>query len=274
MNQIALATEAACFSSKIETCSAAGRLSAQVLRPARRFDAPPLIVLHGISRNVAVLAELFMPYAERSGRTIIVPHFEARTWPHFQRPSKTVRPDQALLALLDGAVAAMPDLAGPVDLFGHSGGAQLAHRVAMLFPHRVARLHVAAAGWYCLPNRSMPYPYGIGPGKTATTAKWARRKTAALTEFLSIPVSVYVGSEDIARDQALRTTPDLDRQQGPNRRARAVTYVQALNHAAESYGLAPKARLTELPGCVHDVVQAITQKKLASLVLDACLLPA
>lgn len=253
----------------VTACSTAGRLSARIIRPADVSDAPPLVVLHGISRNPGTLARLFTPEAERTGRTIIVPYFSLKAWPHFQRPSKFARPDQALLSLLDKVASDWPDLAGPADIFGHSGGAQLAHRLAMLYPHRVAALHLAAAGWYCLPDGSMPYPYGLAPGLDAFSAKLVRRNSAALHDFLHIPTRVYVGTNDVTRDDALRKTPDLDAGQGLNRRARAHTYVSALNTAAASAGLQPRARLIELPGCDHNVVRAVTQNNLAARVLDA-----
>lgn len=256
-------------SSRVSACSTAGRLSAQVIRPMLACDAPPLVVLHGISRNAKMLARLFAPLAERTGRTLIVPHFSAKAWPNFQRPSKSARPDLALLALLDKVAADWPDLAGPVDVFGHSGGAQLAHRLAMLYPHRVAALHLVAAGWYCLPDNTMPYPYGLAPGKDAAAAKWARRKDAALSDFLRIPVNVYVGTRDTTRDDALRQNPALDAGQGPHRRARAWTYVTALRAAAGAAGLRSRVNLIEMPGCDHDVVRAITQNDLAARVLEA-----
>ena len=227
-----------------------------------------MVVLHGISRNAETLARLFAPEAERTGRTLIVPHFPEKSWPDFQRPSKAARPDQALLALLD-AVAQLPDCAGPVDLFGHSGGAQLAHRFAMLYPHRVAALHLAAAGWYCLPDDTMPYPYGLAPGKDRFGTLWARRNAEGPARFPGLPTCVYVGTEDVTRDPALRKTASLDAKQGPNRHARARTYVAALNAAAERHGLEPRARLVELTDCDHDVVRAITQNDLAARVLGA-----
>ena len=253
----------------VTACSHAGILSARVLRPAQAVDAPPLVVLHGISRNADELVQLFTPEVARTGRTLIVPHFPEDRWPVFQRPGKTARPDLALLALLDTVAAQIPQLSGPVDIFGHSGGAQLAHRVAMLYPHRVAALHLAAAGWYCLPDESMPHPYGLAPGNTAQTATWARRHAAALRDFLQIPVHVYVGTEDVTRDPALRKNSALDAQQGPHRRARARTYVDAVNAAALASGLPLRAGLTELPGCDHDVVSAIRQNNLAGRILDA-----
>ena len=254
---------------RVTACSSAGRLSARIIRPVRHAAAPPLVVLHGISRNAGTLARLFAPEAERTGRTLIVPHFPGDTWPDFQRPSKAARPDLALVALLDLVASEYPDIQGPVDIFGHSGGAQLAHRLAMLYPHRVAALHLAAAGWYCLPDETMRYPYGLAPGKDAFAARLVRRNTAALRDFLHIPAFVYVGTEDVTRNDALRKTRALDARQGPHRRARARSYVTALNAAAEAAGIPPRARLIEMPGCDHDVVRAITQNDLATRVLDA-----
>lgn len=256
-------------SAHVTACSAAGRLRANIIRPSTISDAPPLVVLHGISRNAGTLAQLFAAEAENTGRTIIVPHFSSEKWPNFQRPSKAARPDLALLALLDLVAAEYPDVSGPVDIFGHSGGAQLAHRLAMLYPHRVAALHLAAAGWYCLPDDKMPYPYGLAPGKDAFSAKMLRQNNTALRDFLHIPTWVYVGTEDVTRDDALRKTPSLDAGQGLHRRARAHTYVSVLKAAASSAGLSPRASLIELPGCDHDVVRAITQNNLAVRVLEA-----
>ena len=253
----------------IEACSSAGRLTARMIRPSNPVPAPPVVILHGISRNAGDLARLFSPEAERTGRTLVVPYFSEDAWPTFQRPCKAARPDQALLALLDAVAATLPGRAGPVDLFGHSGGAQLAHRFAMLYPHRVTALHLVAAGWYCLPDETMPYPYGLAPGTDRAGVTWARRHTDGLREFLRLPVSVYVGSRDVARDPALRTTSALDAGQGRNRHARARAYVAALTAAADRIALPARARFVELPECDHDVVRAITRNDLAARVLDA-----
>lgn len=246
--------------------SPAGSLPARVIRPAGLSGLPPLVVVHGISRNADDLVDLFRPEAERSGRIVIVPHFAQTPWPHFQRPCRAARPDQALLALLAHLAAIDPMLAGRVDLFGHSGGAQLAHRFAMLYPHKVARLHLVAAGWYCLPDTGMAYPYGLGVDATPGSLTWARRHRQALPAFLRLPVQVYVGTADDQRDDALRQSPQLDRGQGPTRIARAETYVARFRAAALANGAIPNIGLTRLPGVSHDVVQAIRQGKLAALV--------
>lgn len=246
--------------------SPAGSLSVRVIRPADLSGLPPVVALHGISRNADELTDLFLPEAERSGRIVIVPHFAQAQWPHFQRPCRAARPDQALLAALSHLATMDPAMAGQIDLFGHSGGAQLAHRFAMLYPHRVGRLHLAAAGWYCLPDTSMAYPYGLGADATAGSLTWARRHKQALPSYLRLPVEVYVGTADTLRDETLRQTPELDRIQGLTRLSRAETYVERFRAAARAEGIAPDIRLIRLPGVAHDVGQAVRQGNLAARV--------
>lgn len=246
--------------------SASGTLSARFIRPGVASGLPPLVVLHGISRNADALTDMFRPVSQDSGRSIVVPHFSARDWPDFQRPSRNARPDQALLALLAFFGATDAGFSGRVDLFGHSGGAQLAHRFAMLFPHRVGRLNLAAAGWYCLPDTSMAYPYGLGADATPDTLTWARRHQGAMPEYLRLGVRVFVGTQDTVRDASLRQTPDLDRLQGLTRLARAETYVARFRAAAQARGIVPDIALTRLPGVTHDVAQAIAEAGLARLV--------
>ena len=252
--------------------SAAGTLHARVITPATRSDLPPLVVLHGISRNAAELARLFTPEAERHGRLIVVPHFKQGRWPHFQRPCRAARPDRALLALLAHLGSVDPTFRGRVDLMGHSGGAQLAHRFAMLYPQMIGRLHLVAAGWYCLPDDAMPYPYGLGHA-TQDDALWARRLATALPHYLALPVTVHVGTQDTTRDDALRQTPALDAGQGQTRLARAQTYVARFAAAAQAAGVQPRIDLRFLEGIGHDVAAAITIAGLANAVAGPAPVP-
>jgi pimeloyl-ACP methyl ester carboxylesterase len=248
--------------------SPSGTLRARIIRPAIASHLPPLVVLHGISRNADELVDLFQADAERSGRKILVPHFCQKRWPDFQRPSRKARPDQALLALLSHLAVLDPAFDGPVDVFGHSGGAQLAHRFAMLYPHKIGRLNLAAAGWYCLPDASMAHPYGLGADATPEALKWARRHDHAMPAFLRLAVRVFVGTQDTVRDASLRQNPDLDRIQGRTRIARAETYVERFRASARARGIRPDIALTRLHGVTHDVAQAIAQAGLARLVAE------
>ncbi len=249
--------------------SPAGTLPAQVIWPAQTSGLPPLVALHGISRNAAELVDLLRPDAARSGRIIVVPHFSARRWPHFQRPSRSARPDQAVLALLGDLAMTEPAFAGRVDLFGHSGGAQLAHRIAMLYPQRVGQLNLAAAGWYCLPDTSMAHPYGLDADAAPDALRWARRHAQALPGYLRLRVRLFVGSNDTLRDASLRQEPDLDRLQGLTRIDRAHTYLDRFRRAALTRGILPDVALTLLPGVTHDVAKAIRDAGLARHVTAA-----
>jgi pimeloyl-ACP methyl ester carboxylesterase len=254
--------------------SHSGTLPAHVITPRRFGGLPPLVVLHGISRNADELVDLFTPEAESAGRIVVVPHFSQAVWPHFQRPCRAARPDQALLALLAHLSMMDPAFCGPVDLFGHSGGAQLAHRFAMLYPQKVGRLNLAAAGWYCLPDASMAYPYGLGEGAAPGCVSWVRRHRQALPTYLRLPVRVFVGTEDTLRDGTLRSSPLLDRVQGLTRIARAETFVDRFRAAAKECGLDPDITLTRLTGVGHDVAQAIRQADLARSVTEGVAFPA
>lgn len=253
----------------IETFRAAspsGTLQARVIIPADVSGLAPLVVLHGISRNADDLAAMMVPLANDCGRIVIVPHFTSDRWPHFQRPCRAARPDLALLALLTQLAAHRADLAGPIDLFGHSGGAQLAHRFAMLYPHRIARLGLAAAGWYCLPDTSMSYPYGLGADAQPDALSWARRHKQALPAYLRLRVEAFVGTLDTDRDDSLRKSPNLDRVQGATRIARAETFVKRFRAAAQARLIRPDITLTHLPGVAHDAAQVILSAEFGQFV--------
>lgn len=222
--------------------------------PAVHQDEVPLVALHGISRNAKALWSTFQPHASAKGRALLVPLFDRENWPSFQRID-TSRPDLALLDLLRRTGFAQRK----IELFGYSGGAQLAHRFAMLYPHKIARLHIAAPGWFCLPNTDVAWPEGLGYADRG--AGGARRKAlldpcrVQLSAYLSIPVRIWVGANDTGRDAALRKSPQLDRLQGTNRLERATNYVEEFRRAAERLQVKPDIELSVLPGSGHDFTE-------------------
>ncbi|MCU0902544.1 MAG: alpha/beta hydrolase [Tabrizicola sp.] len=226
--------------------------------------SPPLVVLHGISRDARALWNAFGPLAAAEGRTLLVPRFSKRAWPLFQQVGPA-RPDLALLDLFGQA-----GLAGQrVDLFGFSGGAQLAHRFAMLYPQRVATLHLAAPGWYTLPDTHISAPLGLGPaqGRQLRGFDAAALSRLQLTSFLSLKVRLWVGALDIGRDASLRQTPVLDALQGRTRLERASHYAETFARAARTRGIDPDISLTVLPGCGHDFTDCARTGGLAEHVL-------
>jgi pimeloyl-ACP methyl ester carboxylesterase len=245
-----------------------GKLSVKIMVPeGAATDQPPLFALHGISRDVGALYEAFERPAMLAGRILIVPHFHRSDWKIFQRIG-AARPDKSLLALKQVLGESGICTARQIELFGYSGGAQLAHRFAMLYPHHVSRLHLGAAGWYCLPDATLAYPAGLREAKPGAAPNFRTAKVAQLAQFLRIPLRVYVGTEDTERDPALRTATELDSVQGPHRLARAATYVDRFAAAAARHQITPDVSLTHLAGCGHDFAQCATKADLAHLVLS------
>lgn len=107
-----------------------------------------------------------------------------------------------------GAVKEALDLeAETYDLFGHSAGGQILHRLALFRPEgRTGRILAANSGWYTVPGFDEEFPYGLkGTGLTEAGLRKALR-TAKLVVFL--------GEEDDADETrgSLRRTPAADRQ--------------------------------------------------------------
>lgn len=243
-----------------------GGLGAWVAIPGRLASTvPPLVAIHGIGRDACSQARMFMPRAAAQGRLVIAPLFDEACWRRYQQlHGGPRRADVALLELIGWIGELWSVDVRRLALFGYSGGAQFAHRFAMLHPHRIANLCVCASGWYTWPDQT-PFPGGVGPGlgRNAMLGEVAGRR---LAEFLRIPIEVAVGIEDQERDASLRRGA-IDAQQGWNRRVRAARWVQAVRAAARRHGLDASIRITELPGAGHDFRQCMRGGNLARLAM-------
>jgi pimeloyl-ACP methyl ester carboxylesterase len=226
--------------------------------------AMPLVAVHGIHRAAEDQARLFAACAARLGRPVIAPLFSAERFPRYQRAVERCRADLALLGLLD-ALAAEGLATRRFSLFGYSGGAQFAHRFAWLYPHRVSRLTVAAAGWYTFPDDA-PFPYGLG-SPTRSRLDVGPNCRANLVDFLSLPIDVVVGGLDQVVDENTRSGPAIDAQQGADRVTRARRWSEALRESARTLGLEPTTSLHVLEGCGHDFRQCIEHGGLDRIVL-------
>jgi len=240
----------------------AGVLESTIIVPRKLGPQAPLLALHGISRNAAELSRAFAAAAETSGRIVVVPHFSADKWPVYQRITRRARPDKTILALLSTLRGMDSAFHRPLDIFGFSGGAQLAHRFAMLYPEAVGDLHLGAAGWYTFPEDTVEYPYGIGDSPHGRQ-RWSRLMRSGLRSYLQRRISVYVGENDTAREESLRQNLQVDEQQGAHRLERARRYVAAVNDVQAALGLNTTAQLTVLQDCDHRFSACAQQGELA-----------
>ncbi|MGF1554474.1 MAG: alpha/beta fold hydrolase [Paracoccaceae bacterium] len=227
--------------------------------------APPVVAVHGIARGAREQAALLAARADARGRLVVAPRFGERRWPRYQQAVRGGRADLALLALMNELRLTGLWRTPTVDLAGFSGGAQFAHRFAMLYPHLVGRLVVGSAGWYTHPDEA-PFPYGLGPD-TETTG-WGARMRAGLDRFLALPLRVVVGAEDRVSDPNTRRGPLLDAQQGTHRLERAHRWARALREAAGRRGIAADVSVEVLAGCGHDFADCVVTGGLDRIVLD------
>lgn len=213
---------------------------------------PPLVCVHGISRNAEEHARAFAPVAARQNRLLIAPHFDAERYEGFQRLASGTE------AAVEALWAEVEDLVGfnlaPVDLVGFSGGAQFAHRYALLNPGRVRSQALVSAGWYTFPSSRDAYPYGV-----KSAGRRGRRCAGNLARFLAIPTLVLVGAEDNMRDEALRRTLDIDMKQGFNRIERASRWSSAFLQSATRTGVGTTLQFATLPGCGHDFAACVSE---------------
>lgn len=231
-------------------------------------QAPVLVAVHGVGRDARSQAAAFALRASQQGRMVVAPRFDEVSWPGYQRlGSHGKRADLALVNLLDLVAFRWQVNTRRLTLFGYSGGAQFAHRFALLHPHRVLRLGLCASGWYTWPTDDA-FPTGMGEG-TGSTPFLGRVAKNNFGRLLQMPLEVMVGCEDRFADERTRSNARLDRLQGTHRLERAQRWVAALRNEALRRGLQPQARLTVLPGAGHDFRQCLASGELLDRVLPA-----
>lgn len=226
-----------------------------------------MIAIHGISRNAAELATRIAGDRRFDKATIVAPLFERTAFGKYQQLEAdregAQRADLGLLALLDRLEAELGLDCSRIALFGFSGGAQMAHRFAMLHPARVARLCVASAGWYTLPDHNLAYPYGLGNMRPDGVA--------VADDFLDIPTTILVGERDTRIDESVRQDPEIIKHQGSHRLRRAKVWCRAMRFAATKAGRQGTFTLKMLPDVSHDFTASVRCGQLLPEVATALL---
>ena len=224
-------------------------------------STPPVVVVHGIQRQVENMAQLMKSRAAEIERTIILPHFDLRHWKRYQQAACASRSDIALLSLMNALLREGRVAKGRYDLSGFSGGAQFAHRFAWMHPNAVNRVCLTAPGWLTFPDARVAWPYGTGAtqARRGVAGYWLQ---ANLHRFLDREIVVRVGAEDTMRDANLRAGPAIDAQQGRTRVDRAHNWVRAMRHAADKVGLRHRISFEILEGCGHSFEACVLQARL------------
>jgi len=234
--------------------------------PAQRTSSNGILVcVHGISRNAKEQAERYRPLADQLGMALIAPLFDKARFHGYQRLSNRhpgLRADLMLHKAINEVARQLTIPYPELHLVGYSGGAQFAHRFALLHPQRVASLNLCSAGWYTFPDPRQRFPMGVG-----RTHAWPPI-APDLKGLLMIPTQILIGSKDTQRDKSLNRKPAIDHQQGRNRLERAHNWRQALLKAQQRLQVKTPLRLTLLEGEEHNFSSNMQNADLGGKVID------
>ena len=129
-------------------------------------------------------------------------------------------------------------------LFGHSAGAQFAHRcLALLDTPRVELAVLGNSGWYMLPDQNLPFPSGLGD--VGLDAGDVRR-------YLQKSIVILLGERDDDPNAPGLPREQMAMAQGATRLARGEFYFRYCKELAEELGVTFGWRLSYAPGVGHE----------------------
>ncbi len=227
-------------------------------RPVQWTPAVPVvIVLHGVARNGRDYRDYWAEHADTFGILPVAIEFPEASFPeylwynfgnlHTKAGEANPReqwtfgiPARLFQALLAAGVTTAPRY----GLFGHSAGGQFVHRMLSFgYRENVAVAVSANAGTYAMPDLTVDWPWGLGA---------VPMDDSALREWLRFPLTVMAGTSDTKTTGRFFPKGPKSMRQGPHRHARAHTYVQMAQGAAERMGVELGWRVVDVPGVGHD----------------------
>lgn len=214
--------------------------------------------IHGRKRNGTKYRNNFIPFVQNKNVFIVAPQFDeasfSNSWAFmhgnmFEGKSLVKLPQEIwTFTIIDRVFQLMKDHFSSLQhysLFGHSAGAQFAHRFALFSPHAELDSIVAAnAGWYTIMNQHDTFPYGIDHLLT----------DEQITRVLAEPLTIIAGEHDVD-DEYVRMTPRAAKQ-GTNRYERAQYAFHTAKSLADSRGDNFNWRLINVPSLEHSGKQS------------------
>ena len=186
-------------------------------KPPGFRTGPLIMVFHGVLRNAEEYRDDAVEMGNRFGAIIVAPLFDEPTFPKpkYQyggiiRDGRATSADEWTGEYANRIAKEIrrredkPDL--PLYLIGHSGGGQFLLRAAAFVATDAKRIVVANPGTHLIVTHAADYPFGFGglPDELCTDER--------LKMFLSQPLTLYLGSKDIERDEHLDVTPPAEAQ--------------------------------------------------------------
>lgn len=221
--------------------------------------SPVVIVQHGVLRNGDEYRDFWVNAAELHGLLVVAPTFAEADWPDVhaynngnlqceEHPQGVTDPEASSYACVQRLVrqlaASRAVDADQIYFFGHSAGSQFVHRyLALCGPSGFAGVVAANAGWYTLPDLSLPFPQG-----------WAKTRLSLsdLARMFDYPLHIFAGCNDNDPQAPHLPNEPAARLQGPTRFDRAHYFHEYARRQAESLGVPYRWTLHTIPEVAHD----------------------
>lgn len=209
------------------------------------IDSPLLVVVVGVSRHWQQQIAEFVPACERLGVTLLSPSMGGSVRAGYRSIGRQENRADVFLHDCLREVSLLTGLdATRFRLFGHSSGAQFAHRYLMAHPHRVESAVIAGARWYTFPDTTRRFPLGIRPIKRLSDLAFNPE------QYLRVPITVLDGTLDTDKE-VFRNSVMISAVQGEHRLARARHWVAAMRKQAQAHGMPSLVELVEIEGVGH-----------------------
>ena len=218
---------------------------------------PVLFVHHGVGRNGRDYRDYWLAHVDAGAMLAIAVEFPEASFPQYlfynfgnmHAADGTLNPRWQWTFGIDTTLFAALRQQGITTttryaLFGHSAGGQYVHRMLSFgYRDQVAVAVSANAGTYAMPDLTIAWPWGLGA--TEVTAD-------DLRTLLAFPLTVMAGTADIKTTGRFFPGGPKSLKQGPNRHARAHTYLRTAQQAAATLGVALAWTVIDVRDVGHD----------------------
>ncbi len=216
-----------------------------------------VFLMHGSSRTGQEARDLGSKYAKNHNFILLAPEFSEKNYPGDTYAfGNMLGNDGKLLPESMWAFATIERVFDRVrkelqlstqtyDIFGHSAGGQVVHRLVLFAPHlRFRRAVASSPGRYALPKMSENFPYGF---------KGTSLDSSVLAGSFSRDFVLVLGDQDT--DDRVRETEAMS--QGANRFARGLRFFATATEQANVFKVPLAWRLRIVAGVGHSPGPAV-----------------
>lgn len=222
-----------------------------------------IIVLAGAGRNGNDYRDAWIEASEIYNLVVLAPEYDEKQYPRFwnynlagmiydvniknETYKISTNPKEWIFNDFDRIFTQVKNKlnlkADSYDMFGHSAGGQILHRLALFQPKsKVDKIVAANSGWYTIPTSKEKFPYGIS--KSVLTSK-DLDFTAKLTVLLG-----ELDNENETKGH-LRHSPEIDKQ-GLHRLARGTYFYNTSKNIADSINIHFNWKIVVVPNVGHN----------------------